>query len=40
MKKRKTLTISDNGIGMTEAEIEKYINQLAFSGAEEFVEKI
>ncbi len=33
----KTLTISDNGIGMTEEEIEKYINQLAFSGAEEFV---
>ncbi len=38
-EKKKTLTISDNGIGMTEAEIEKYINQLAFSGAEEFVEK-
>ena len=35
----KTLTISDNGIGMTEEEIEKYINQLAFSGAEEFVHK-
>jgi molecular chaperone HtpG len=35
----KTLTISDNGIGMTEEEIEKYINQLAFSGAEEFVQK-
>src|SRR5262245_6226718 len=38
-EKAKTLTISDNGIGMTEEEIEKYINQLAFSGAEEFVEK-
>ena len=37
--KKKTLTISDNGIGMTEEEIEKYINQLAFSGAEEFVQK-
>lgn len=35
----KTLTISDNGIGMNEEEIEKYINQLAFSGAEEFVRK-
>ncbi len=38
-EKAKTLTISDNGIGMTADEIEKYINQLAFSGAEEFVEK-
>jgi len=38
-KEAKTLTISDNGIGMTEAEIDKYINQLAFSGAEEFVQK-
>ncbi len=35
----KTITISDNGIGMTDAEIEKYINQIAFSGATEFVEK-
>lgn len=34
-----TLTIKDKGIGMTEAEIEKYINQIAFSGAEEFVQK-
>ena len=34
-----TLTISDRGIGMTAAEIEKYINQIAFSGAEEFLEK-
>lgn len=38
-EKAKTLTISDNGIGMSEEEIEKYINQLAFSGAEEFVQK-
>ncbi|MBL1281017.1 MAG: molecular chaperone HtpG [Fluviicola sp.] len=35
----KTLTIRDHGIGMTEDEIDKYINQIAFSGAEEFVEK-
>jgi len=35
----KTLTISDNGVGMTAEEIEKYINQIAFSGAEEFLEK-
>lgn len=35
----KTITIKDNGIGMTADEIEKYINQIAFSGAEEFVEK-
>lgn len=35
----KTITISDNGIGMTAEEIKKYINQIAFSGAEEFVEK-
>ena len=34
-----TLTISDHGIGMTADDIEKYINQIAFSGAEEFVEK-
>lgn len=38
--KDKTITISDNGVGMTEEEIEKYITQLAFSGAKEFVEKI
>ncbi len=36
---KKTITISDEGIGMTEDEIEKYINQIAFSGAEEFLEK-
>jgi molecular chaperone HtpG len=35
----KTITISDNGIGMTADEIKKYINQIAFSGAEEFLEK-
>jgi molecular chaperone HtpG len=38
-KDKKTITISDNGIGMTADEIRKYINQIAFSGAEEFVEK-
>ena len=38
-KKAKTLTVSDNGIGMTADEIEKYINQIAFSGANEFLEK-
>jgi molecular chaperone HtpG len=35
----KTITISDRGIGMTAAEVEKYLNQVAFSGAEEFVKK-
>lgn len=39
-KKDRLITISDNGIGMTEAEVEKYIAQLAFSGAEEFVQKM
>jgi len=34
-----TITISDKGVGMTAEEIEKYINQIAFSGAEEFLEK-
>ncbi|MFZ9737704.1 MAG: molecular chaperone HtpG [Prochlorotrichaceae cyanobacterium] len=38
-KDKKTLTISDNGIGMTDEEIKKYINQVAFSSAEEFIEK-
>jgi len=38
-KAKKTLTIKDRGIGMTADEIEKYINQIAFSGAEEFVKK-
>lgn len=37
---KKIITISDNGLGMTEAEVEKYIAQLAFSGAEEFVAKM
>jgi molecular chaperone HtpG len=37
--KKKTLTIKDKGIGMTEAEVDKYINQIAFSSAEEFMEK-
>ena len=38
-KKKKTITVSDKGIGMTADEIKKYINQIAFSGATEFVEK-
>ena len=38
-KDKKTITIRDNGIGMTGEEVEKYINQIAFSGAEEFVNK-
>ncbi|MEP7169068.1 MAG: ATP-binding protein, partial [Bacteroidota bacterium] len=38
-KDAKTITISDRGIGMTQEEVEKYINQIAFSGAEEFVNK-
>ncbi len=38
-KKKKTLTVSDSGLGMTAEEIKKYINQIAFSGATEFVEK-
>ena len=38
-KEQKTLTVSDNGIGMTAEEVEKYINQIAFSGANEFLEK-
>jgi len=38
-KEKKTLTISDNGIGMAAEEIDKYLNQVAFSGAEEFLEK-
>lgn len=36
-KEQGTLSFSDNGIGMTDAEVEKYINQVAFSGAEEFL---
>ncbi|MCH5219807.1 MAG: molecular chaperone HtpG [Muribaculaceae bacterium] len=38
-KKAGTLTVSDHGIGMTAEDIEKYINQIAFSGAEEFLAK-
>ena len=38
-KKARTITVSDNGIGMTADEIKKYINQVAFSGATEFLEK-
>jgi len=38
-KKKKTITVSDAGIGMTAEEIEKYINEIAFSSAEEFMEK-
>ena len=37
--KAKTITISDRGVGMTEEEVDKYLNQVAFSGAEEFLEK-
>ncbi|MFC2118526.1 ATP-binding protein, partial [Bacteroidota bacterium] len=38
-KAKKTLTVSDHGVGMTSKEIEKFINQIAFSGAEEFLKK-
>jgi molecular chaperone HtpG len=38
-KEKRTLTISDKGVGMTAEEVDKYINQVAFSGAEEFLEK-
>lgn len=38
-KEAKTLTVEDNGIGMTEEEVEKYITQIAFSGAADFVSK-
>lgn len=38
-KKKKTITVSDRGVGMSTEEVDKYINQLAFSGAEEFVQK-
>ena len=38
-KEKKTLTVSDHGIGMTAEEVDKFINQIAFSGAEEFLEK-
>lgn len=39
-KDKKTIKIIDNGVGMTEEEVEKYIAQLAFSGAEDFVKKM
>ena len=38
-KDKKTLSIADKGIGMTEEEVDKYLNQVAFSGAEEFLQK-
>ncbi|MDD3737981.1 MAG: molecular chaperone HtpG [Lentimicrobiaceae bacterium] len=38
-KENKTITVSDKGIGMTSEEVDKYINEIAFSGAEEFVKK-
>lgn len=38
-EKKKTITVRDNGIGMSADEVDKYINQIAFSGAEEFVNK-
>ncbi len=38
-KNKKTLTVSDHGVGMTAEEVDKYINQIAFSGAEEFVQQ-
>lgn len=38
-KEKKTLAIADNGIGMTAEEVKKYINQVAFSSAEDFIEK-
>ena len=38
-KEKKTLTISDKGVGMTQEEVDKYLNQVAFSGAEEFLNK-
>ena len=38
-KENKTLTISDRGIGMTAEEIDKYINQIAFSGVTDFLDK-
>ncbi|MFB6455183.1 molecular chaperone HtpG [Chitinophaga sp. Hz27] len=38
-KEKKTITIADHGVGMTAEEVDKYINQVAFSGAEEFLKK-
>ncbi|MCK7540685.1 MAG: ATP-binding protein [Marinilabiliales bacterium] len=37
--KKKTITVSDNGIGMSAEEIDKYLNQIAFSSANEFLDK-
>ena len=39
-KEKKTLSISDNGIGMTTDEVKKYINQVAFSSARRFYQKV
>jgi len=39
-RKKKTLTVSDYGIGMSAEEIDKYINQIAFSSAEDFLRNI
>ena len=39
-EKKKTLTISDRGVGMTADEVVKYLNQVAFSSAQEFMEKL
>ena len=38
-KKKKTITVTDAGVGMTQEEVDKYINQIAFSSAEDFLEK-
>jgi len=38
-KKKKTITVSDNGIGMTQEELDKYLNQIAFSSANDFLDK-
>ena len=38
-EKAKTLTVEDNGLGMTAEEVEKYITQIAFSGAADFLDK-
>jgi molecular chaperone HtpG len=38
-KKKKTITVSDNGIGMTQEEVDKYLNQIAFSSANDFLDK-
>ena len=38
-QEEKTIKVTDNGLGMTEEEIDKYINQIAFSGVQDFMEK-